>query len=207
MGGKTRILLADDHVIVRMGVAAAISFEQDLAVVGEAADGQDAVRMAGELLPDVVVMDLMMPRLSGTEATSAIKEAHPGIRILILTSFMTSADLGAALRAGASGALPKTSSQAEIVTAIRKVAAGEHVISKALERDLALNRLPPKLTERQIEVLRLAAKGFTSQDIGSILAISQNSVKDHLKLIYQRLEVSTRAEAIAVAMHDGILHA
>ena len=120
---------------------------------------------------------------------------------------MTSADLGAALRAGASGALPKTFSQAEIVTAIRKVAAGERVISKALERDLALNRLPPKLTERQIEVLRLAAKGFTSQDIGSILAISQNSVKNHLKLIYQRLEVSTRAEAIAVAMHDGILHA
>ena len=207
MGGKTKILLADDHVIVRMGVAAAISFEQDLVVVGEASDGQEAVRMADELLPDVVVMDLMMPRLSGMEATSAIAKAHPDIRVLILTSFMTSADLGAAVRAGATGALPKTSSQAEIIAAIRKVAAGERVISKALERDLALNRLKPKLTDRQIEVLRLAAKGFTSQDIGSILAISPNSVKDHLKLIYQRLEVSSRAEAIASAMHSGILNA
>ena len=207
MGGKTKILLADDHVIVRMGVAAAISFEQDLVVVGEASDGQEAVRMADELLPDVVVMDLMMPRLSGMEATSAIAKAHPDIRVLILTSFMTSADLGAAVRAGATGALPKTSSQAEIIAAIRKVAAGERVISKALERDLALNRLKPKLTDRQIEVLRLAAKGFTSQDIGSILAISPNSVKDHLKLIYQRLEVSSRAEAIAIAMHSGILNA
>lgn len=207
MGGKTKILLADDHVIVRMGVAAAISFEQDLVVVGEASDGQEAVRMADELLPDVVVMDLMMPRLSGMEATSAIAKAHPDIRVLILTSFMTSADLGAAVRAGATGALPKTSSQAEIIAAIHKVAAGERVISKTLERDLALNRLKPKLTDRQIEVLRLAAKGFTSQDIGSILAISPNSVKDHLKLIYQRLEVSSRAEAIASAMHSGILNA
>ena len=120
---------------------------------------------------------------------------------------MTSAGLGVALRAGASGALPKTSSQAEIVAAIRKVAAGERVVSKALERDLKLNRLQPELTERQTEVLRLAAKGITSQDIGSILAISQNSVKDHLKLIYQRLGVSTRAEAIAVAMHGGMLSA
>lgn len=205
MGGKTRILLADDHVVVRMGVAAAISFEQDLAVVGEAADGQEAVRMADELLPDVVVMDLMMPRLSGTEATSAIKEAHPGIHILVLTSFITSTDLGAALRAGASGALPKTSSQAEIIAAIRKVAAGERIITKAMERDLALNRLTPGLTARQIEVLRLASKGFTNQDIGRVLAISPNSVKDHLKLIYQRLGVSTRAEAITIAMHDGIL--
>ena len=103
--------------------------------------------------------------------------------------------------------MPKTSSQAEIVAAIRKVAAGERVIGKALERDLKLNRLQPELTARQIEVLRLASKGFTNKDIGSILAISQNSVKDHFKLIYQRLGVSTRAEAIAIAMHDGIFHA
>ena len=207
MGDRTNILLADDHVIVRMGLAAAISFEHDLRIVGEASDGQEAVRMAEELLPDVIVMDLMMPRLNGTEATAAIMKAHPDTGILILTSFMTSADLGAAIRAGARGALAKTSSQPEIIAAIRKVASGERVISKALERDLALNRLPPALTARQIEVLRLAAKGFTNQDIGRVLAISPNGVKDHLKLIYQRLEVSSRAEAIAIAMHSGILNA
>ena len=205
MAAKTKILLADDHVIVRMGLAAAISFEPDLAIVGEASDGREAVRMAEELLPDVIVMDLMMPRLSGTEATSAIMKAHPGIGILILTSFITSADVGAAIRAGARGALPKTSSQGEIIAAIRRVAAGIRVISKAMERDMALNRLPPELTSRQIEVLRLAAKGFTNQNIGSILAISPNSVKDHLKLIYQRLGASSRSEAIVTAMSAGLL--
>ena len=205
MAAKTKILLADDHVIVRMGLAAAISFEPDLAIVGEASDGREAVRMAEELLPDVIVMDLMMPRLSGTEATSAIMKAHPGIGILILTSFITSADVGAAIRAGARGALPKTSSQGEIIAAIRRVAAGIRVISKAMERDMALNRLPPELTARQIEVLRLAAKGFTNQNIGSILAISPNSVKDHLKLIYQRLGASSRSEAIVTAMSAGLL--
>ena len=207
MSRNRRVMIAAVLVVTAlvMGLAAAISFEPDLAIVGEASDGREAVRMAEELLPDVIVMDLMMPRLSGTEATSAIMKAHPGIGILILTSFITSADVGAAIRAGARGALPKTSSQGEIIAAIRRVAAGSRVISKAMERDMALNRLPPELTSRQIEVLRLAAKGFTNQNIGSILAISPNSVKDHLKLIYQRLGASSRSEAIVTAMSAGLL--
>ena len=205
MNDKIRVLLADDHVIVRMGIASAISFEDDMVVVGEAGNGQKAVEMAGELLPDVVVMDLMMPRLNGTEATSAIVKDHPEIGILILTSFITSADLGGAIRAGARGALSKTSSQGEIIAAIRKVAAGEQVLAKSLEKDMALKRLTPELTGRQIEVLRLASRGFTNQDIANILGISPNSVKDHVKLIFQRLGVSKRSEAVAIALRDGLL--
>ena len=205
MSDKIRILLADDHVIVRMGIASALSFEDDMVVVGEAGNGQKAVEMANKLLPDVVVMDLMMPRLNGAEATSAIMKDHPEIGILILTSFITSADLGGAIRAGARGAIAKTSSQGEIIAAIRKVAAGERVLAKALEKDMALKRLTPELTGRQIEVLRLASRGFTNQDIASILGISPNSVKDHIKLIFQRLGVSNRSEAVAIALRDGLL--
>ncbi len=205
MGAKIRILLADDHVIVRMGIASAISFEDDMTVVGEAGNGQDAVKMADELLPDVVIMDLMMPKLNGTEATAEILRRHPDIGILMLTSFITSADLGGAIRAGARGALPKTSSQDEIIFAIRKIASGGKVIPKSMERDIALSRLAPELTARQIEVLRLASRGFTNLDIANILGISPNSVKDHMKLIFQRLGVSKRSEAVAIAMSDGVI--
>ena len=205
MSGKIRILLADDHIIVRMGIASAISFENDMTVVGEADNGEDAVRLATELRPDVVVMDLMMPRMDGAKATSSILKDHPATGILILTSFITSADLGSAIRAGARGAVSKTSSQDEIVAAIRKIAAGGKVIPRSMEKDIALSRLAPELTARQIEVLRLASRGFSNQDIASVLGISPNSVKDHMKLIFHRLGVSTRSEAVAIALRDGLL--
>lgn len=205
MSEKIRILLADDHIIVRMGIASAISFENDMMVVGEAGNGEEAVRLAEELKPDVVVMDLMMPRMDGAKATSAILKDRPETGILILTSFITSADLGSAIRAGARGAVSKTSSQSEIIMAIRKVASGSRIIPASLEKDIALSRLAPELTARQIEVLRLASRGFSNQDIASVLGISPNSVKDHMKLIFHRLGVSTRSEAVAIALRDGLL--
>lgn len=200
---KTRILLVDDHLVVRMGIAALISYEKDMCVVGEADDGQEAVLLTKRLKPDVVVMDLMMPRTSGVEATREILKAHPSAKVLILTSFGTSMEISRAINAGACGALLKSSSRDELITAIHTVRENKRIFSPEIESSISLSAVPPVLSERQTEVLGLTAKGFSNHDIGKILGISVNSVKDHLKLIYARLGVSTRAEATAFAINQG----
>ncbi|MBQ6009180.1 MAG: response regulator transcription factor [Kiritimatiellae bacterium] len=200
-GGKTRILLADDHLVVRMGIASIISFEPDLEVVAEADTGEEAVALARTHKPDVVVMDLMMPKLNGANATVAILQENPAIRVLILTTFGTSEDMRRALDAGAAGGLVKSSSQAEIIAAIRAVAAGRRVLSPEIEHSLGTAADPPPLSIRQLEVLNLAAKGFTNREIGDILGIGVNGVKAHLKLIYTRLGVASRTEATSIAIN------
>ena len=142
-GGKTRILLADDHLVVRMGIASIISFEPDLEVVAEADTGEEAIALARAHKPDVVVMDLMMPKLSGADATVAILQENPAVRVLILTTFGTSEDMRRALAAGAAGGLVKSSSQAEIIAAIRAVAAGQRVLSPEIEHALVTAAEPP----------------------------------------------------------------
>ena len=198
---KTRILLADDHLVVRMGIASIISFEPDLEVVAEADTGEEAVALARVHKPDVVVMDLMMPKLSGADATVAILQENPAVRVLILTTFGTSEDMRRALDAGAAGGLVKSSSQAEIIAAIRAVAAGRRVLSPEIEHSLGTAADPPPLSIRQLEVLNLAAKGFTNREIGDILGIGVNGVKAHLKLIYTRLGVASRTEATSIAIN------
>ena len=200
-GGKTRILLADDHLVVRMGIASIISFEPDLEVVAEADTGEEAVALARAYKPDVVVMDLMMPKLSGADATVAILQENPAVRVLILTTFGTSDDMRRAFDAGAAGGLVKSSSQAEIIAAIRAVAAGRRVLSPEIEHSLGTAADPPPLSIRQLEVLNLAAKGFTNREIGDILGIGVNGVKAHLKLIYTRLGVASRTEATSIAIN------
>ena len=200
-GGKTRILLADDHLVVRMGIASIISFEPDLEVVAEADTGEEAVALARVHKPDVVVMDLMMPKLSGADATVAILQENPAVRVLILTTFGTSDDMRRAFDAGAAGGLVKSSSQAEIIAAIRAVAAGRRVLSPEIEHSLGTAADPPPLSIRQLEVLNLAAKGFTNREIGDILGIGVNGVKAHLKLIYTRLGVASRTEATSIAIN------
>ena len=200
-GGKTRILLADDHLVVRMGIASIISFEPDLEVVAEADTGEEAVALARAHKPDVVVMDLMMPKLSGADATVAILQENPAVRVLILTTFGTSDDMRRAFDAGAAGGLVKSSSQAEIIAAIRAVAAGRRVLSPEIEHSLGTAADPPPLSIRQLEVLNLAAKGFTNREIGDILGIGVNGVKAHLKLIYTRLGVASRTEATSIAIN------
>jgi len=200
-GGKTRILLADDHLVVRMGIASIISFEPDLEVVAEADTGEEAVALARTHKPDVVVMDLMMPKLNGADATVAILQENPAVRVLILTTFGTSDDMRRAFDAGAAGGLVKSSSQAEIIAAIRAVAAGRRVLSPEIEHSLGTAADPPPLSIRQLEVLNLAAKGFTNREIGDILGIGVNGVKAHLKLIYTRLGVASRTEATSIAIN------
>ena len=200
-GGKTRILLADDHLVVRMGIASIIAFEPDLEVVAEADTGEEAVALARVHKPDVVVMDLMMPKLNGADATVAILQENPAVRVLILTTFGTSDDMRRAFDAGAAGGLVKSSSQAEIIAAIRAVAAGRRVLSPEIEHSLGTAADPPPLSIRQLEVLNLAAKGFTNREIGDILGIGVNGVKAHLKLIYTRLGVASRTEATSIAIN------
>ena len=200
-GGKTRILLADDHLVVRMGIASIISFEPDLEVVAEADTGEEAVALARVHKPDVVVMDLMMPKLNGADATVAILQENPAVRVLILTTFGTSEDMRRALDAGAAGGLVKSSSQAEIIAAIRAVAAGQRVLSPEIEHALGTDAEPPLLSMRQLEVLNLAAKGFTNREIGEILGIGVNGVKAHLKVIYTRLGAASRTEATSLAIN------
>ena len=200
-GDRIKVLLADDHLVVRMGIAAIISFEKDLVVIGETGNGIDAVRLARELKPDVIVMDLMMPRMSGADATAEILMENPAAKVLVLTTFGTSQEIRKMLDAGAAGALVKTSSQSEIIDAIRSVAAGRQVISKEISNSLKVVPDTPKLSSRQIEVMNLVAKGFANNDIARILNISVNSVKDHLKNIYTILDVSSRTEAATIAIN------
>ena len=204
-GEKTAILLADDHLVVRMGIGSIISYEPDMVVVGEAESGTEAVSLATELHPDVIIMDLMMPKLNGVDATVEIMRRDPGAKVLILTSFGSSPDIVRAIKAGARGALLKSSSREEIIDAIRRIQAGERAICPEIANTLESMRDIPELSARQLEVLNLAAKGFSNGDIGKILSISANSVKDHLKLIYSRLGVTTRTEATTLALNLNLI--
>ena len=204
-GRQTTVLLADDHLVVRMGIATIISFERDLRVVAEADTGAEAVQLAREHHPDVIVMDLMMPKTNGVDATVEILHDNPGAKILILTTFGTSADLHRAVDVGAKGAIVKTSTQEEIIDAIRRVAAGERVFSPEIEQTLAQASEAALLSSRQLDVIKLAAKGFTNGEIGEFLHIGVNGVKDRLKTAFARLGASNRTEAVNIARNAGLI--
>jgi len=207
MKRKINVLLADDHAVVRMGLAAIIGLEDDLTVVGEAGNGEEAVRLAKMLRPDVVVMDLMMPRVNGAEATRAIRAENPDAAILILTTFGGSEDVKRALDAGACGALVKDSTHAEIIRAIRETAAGKRIVSPEIERQLASAPKRPALAPRHAEILALVAKGLTNQEIACVLGIGPDCVKAHLKAAFVRIGASSRSEAVALALANGLIPA
>lgn len=202
---KTTILLADDHLVVRMGLSTIIDMERDLAVIGEAADGETAVRLERELAPDVTGMDLMMPGMGGADATAAIRRQNPSARILLLTTFGESADVRRALEAGATGAIVKDSTHEELLSAIRQTARGRRVMSPDIQRALLRADDAPRLSSRQIAILTYAAQGLITDAIAARLGIGPDCVKAHLRTAFSLLGASSRSEAVAIAIRKKLI--
>jgi len=205
MQQKIKILIADDHSVVRLGLTALLGRKKDFQVVGEAKDGDTAVAMARSLRPDVVIMDLMMPRTDGVEATRRICEADPDARVLILTSFAGSADIARAIDAGASGAIVKDADNAELVNAIMTIASGGTAFSGEIGNAIEAEPAMRELTQRQMAVLQSITRGLSNPDISKQLGISLNAVKQHIRAVFTKLGAANRAEAAAIAIRRHLL--
>lgn len=202
---KISILIADDHKIVRMGLKSLFAAEKDLTVVGEADDGDVTIRQALKLKPDIIIMDLMMPELSGAEATKLIHDAYPEIKIMVLTSFGTSKEMSDAITNGADGALMKDTAADELIGAIRAIVAGERLIPERLMRQAAEDNITPKLSDRHLEILSSIAQGQSNSDIAKQYGLSEISIKKQVSKIFERLGVSNRSEAVALALRKQML--
>ena len=205
MKRKIRIMIVDDHAVVRAGLRAILGFESDFDVVGEAGNGRDAAKRAADLKPDVVIMDLMMPKVGGADATAAILAVHPDTKVLVLTSYGSAEDINRALTNGATGALMKTASDDQLIAAIRKVASGVRVVAPEIAK--ALKSEPPvnDLTPRQLEILRSVTRGLTNEDIAKQFGITSSGVKQHLSAVFAKLGASSRSEAVAIALRKQLL--
>ena len=211
---KIRILIADDHTLVREGTRERLEREEDFEVVGEAADGEEAVRLANQLKPNVAIMDIAMPNLNGIEATKQIKASQPATSVLVLSAYDNDQYIYAVLEAGASGYLLKNVRGAQLVDAIRDVNAGEvvldpHVARKVVQWFSSLNRgnrvegIADHFSEREIEVLKLAAKGMSNKEIAAELSLGVRTVQSHLGNIFDKLGVNSRTEAVLRALKEG----
>ena len=212
--GKIRILIADDHAVVRDGTRQILEQEDDLDVVAEAADGAEAIKLAGSAKPDVAIIDIAMPNVDGIEATKQIKSLYPSIAVLILSAYDDDQFVFSLLEAGAAGYLLKSVRGRELIEAVRQVYAGESVLHPSIARKV-LNRFVPTpgkpagqkptevLSDREIEVLRLATRGLSNQDIADELYLSLRTVQAHLGHIFNKLQVSSRTEAVVRALKEG----
>ena len=202
---KIKVLIADDHAIVRTGLSMLLEAQGGFDVVGEAENGTDAVRLALRLKPDVVVMDLMMPEMDGIAATREIKAKAAGAKVLILTTSTVSDDLSRALDAGADGAIMKSAANAELVAAIRDIAAGKRTVSPEISRLISQDPPLPELTPRQKDILASMVRGLTNKDIARELGIRSDGVNQHIMAILEKLGAANRTEAVAIALRKHLL--
>jgi len=202
------VLVVDDHPVVRSGLVSLLAVEPDLLVVGEAADGAEALACVATLKPDVVLMDLRMPGMDGADATARIVRDHPGTRVLVLTTFDTDDDILRAVEAGANGYLLKDTRRDDLVDAIRSAARGETVLAAPVAARL-MGRMragaAESLTPRELQVLAAVGRGLSNADVGRELFIGEATVKTHLLRVFQKLGVDDRTRAVTVAMERGIL--
>ena len=209
---RIRVLVADDHAIVRKGICALLATEPEIQVVAEAQDGKEALTLAEESMPDVILMDLVMPGMDGLEATQRITASHPDVRVLVLTSFAGDDKVFPAVRAGALGYLLKDSGPEELVQAIRQVYHGESslhpTVARRLLRELAypgrkVSDAEP-LTERETEVLQLVAQGHSNRQIAGMLQISEATARTHVSNILSKLKLCSRTQAALYALREGL---
>jgi DNA-binding NarL/FixJ family response regulator len=216
MTDKIRVLVADDHALFRRALGAVFADEEDVELVGEASDGEEAVRMAIDLVPDVILMDVNMPKLIGIDAARQIKADLPTTKIVMLTVSDEEADVFEAIKAGASGYLLKEVDPAEIAAAVRQIHDGHSLLSPAVASKLVSEfaamstradekSMRPTLTSRELEVLRLAADGLTNRQIGRRLGISENTVKNHIRNILEKLHLHSRMEAVLYAVREELI--
>jgi two-component system NarL family response regulator len=218
MADPIRVLVADDHAIFRRGLRTVLAYEDDIELVGEAGDGEEAVKLAEETVPDVILMDIRMPKLTGIEATKIVRDTVPGARIVMFTVSDDDSDLYDAIRAGAVGYLLKEVAIDEIAESVRAVFQGQSLISGSMAAKLVteFNNLllrsekqpktpGPRLTERELQILKCVAEGKSNKDIGDQLFISENTVKNHVRNILEKLHLHSRMEAVMYAVRENLL--
>ncbi|HDD56268.1 MAG TPA: response regulator transcription factor [Chloroflexi bacterium] len=209
---KIRILIVDDHAVVRKGIRALLATEDDLEVIGEAVDGEQAVDLYGELNPDLLLLDLIMPKVNGIEVIKKIKGDHPKAKILVLTSFAADDQVFPAIKAGALGYLLKDTEPDDLINAIRQVYQGESSLSPTVARKVLEEVFhpaekplsPDPLTKREVEVLQVLAKGKSNRDIADELCISETTVRTHVSNILGKLHLASRTEAALYALKEGM---
>lgn len=212
-GKRIRLLVVDDHPVVRKGLIAILETEDELEIVGEGSNGREAVEQAVALQPDVVLMDLVMPEMDGIEATRLIKQRAPRVNILVLTSFSTNDKILPSLNAGAIGYLLKDSNPTDLIRAIRQVAQGEGSLHPAVTRQVLQQFMQPaaaeepveELTEREREVLRYIAQGLSNQEIARLLVVSVTTIHTHVSKILAKLNVTSRTQAALYALRKGLV--
>jgi len=199
------LLLIDDHFVVRSGLVASLELEDDLKVVGEADRGEDALKLFTQTKPDVVLMDIQLPGLSGIDTTAALLREHPAARVLIFSTFARDEEIQAALKAGALGYLQKSSSRDTLLTAIRHVAKGERSLPPDIAKRLQDRLAEPEITPREREILTLVTRGTANKEIAATLGISEDTVKQHVSRILLKLKANDRAQATAEAIRRGLV--